>query len=180
MNLKTIAHQVSTQCPLADDVKYFVCNRIWKKINLKVCRNFGDTCQRLQVNKFIALLSLRRNQKWRCSSNLRWFSFVFSSTAITLFKKILQMTYQLFTCSIVNPVSWANCFFWSSEGYGCYKYEKKKKQIFFSKLKLVLCNNLHRIDMSHGSLIRNANICIEHVLCIVIVKKCWIKKTFMG
>lgn len=29
---------------------------IWKKINLKVCRNFGDTCQRLQVNKFIALL----------------------------------------------------------------------------------------------------------------------------
>lgn len=24
--------------------------------DLKVCRNFGDTCQRLQVNKFIALL----------------------------------------------------------------------------------------------------------------------------
>lgn len=30
-----------------------------------------------------------------------------------------RWTYQLFTCSIVNPVSWANCFFWSSDGYGC-------------------------------------------------------------
>lgn len=36
---------------------------IWKKINLKVCRNFGDTCQRLQVHKFIALHSFVLNRK---------------------------------------------------------------------------------------------------------------------
>lgn len=26
------------------------------------------------------------------------------------------ITYQLFTCNIVKPVSCANCFFWSSDG----------------------------------------------------------------
>lgn len=26
---------------------------------------------------------------------------------------------QLFTCRMVSPVSWASCFFCSSEGYGC-------------------------------------------------------------
>lgn len=33
--------------------------------------------------------------------------------------RVKKSTHQLFTCSIVNPVSCANCFFWSSDGYGC-------------------------------------------------------------
>lgn len=35
-------------------------------------------------------------------------------------------TYQLLTWRIVRPVSWANCFFWSSEGYGCCKETKNQ------------------------------------------------------
>ena len=31
----------------------------------------------------------------------------------------LGVTHQLFTWRIVSPVFWANCFFCSSEGYGC-------------------------------------------------------------
>lgn len=29
-------------------------------------------------------------------------------------------THQLLTCKMVRPVSWASCFFCSSDGYGCY------------------------------------------------------------
>lgn len=35
------------------------------------------------------------------------------------------LPYQLFTCSIVSPVSCANCFFWSSDGYGCWNKQTK-------------------------------------------------------
>lgn len=36
---------------------------------------------------------------------------------------IIIKPYQLLTWRIVNPVSCASCFFWSSEGYGCWKEE---------------------------------------------------------
>ena len=35
------------------------------------------------------------------------------------------LTHQLFTCKMVRPVSWASCFFCSSDGYGCCGRERK-------------------------------------------------------
>lgn len=37
------------------------------------------------------------------------------------------LTHQLFTCKMVRPVSWASCFFCSSEGYGCCGRGKQRK-----------------------------------------------------
>lgn len=37
-----------------------------------------------------------------------------------------DLTHQLFTCKMVRPVSWASCFFCSSEGYGCYKRKTER------------------------------------------------------
>lgn len=34
-------------------------------------------------------------------------------------------THQLFTCRMVSPVSWASCFFCSSEGYGCCSHQQE-------------------------------------------------------
>lgn len=36
-----------------------------------------------------------------------------------------HVTHQLLTCRIVSPVSWASCFFCSSEGYGCYGHQQE-------------------------------------------------------
>lgn len=33
--------------------------------------------------------------------------------------------HQLLTCRMVSPVSWASCFFCSSEGYGCCGHQKE-------------------------------------------------------
>ena len=41
--------------------------------------------------------------------------------------EIDSSTHQLLTWRMVRPVSWASCFFWSSDGYGCYKKKKKIK-----------------------------------------------------
>jgi len=38
-------------------------------------------------------------------------------------------THQLLTCRIVRPVSCANCFFWSSEGYGCCKDKREGERL---------------------------------------------------
>ena len=45
-------------------------------------------------------------------------------------------SYQLLTCSIVSPVSWASCFFWSSDGYGCCKRKKRERHFFRLRLNL--------------------------------------------
>lgn len=38
-------------------------------------------------------------------------------------------TYQLLTCNIVRPVFWANSFFWSSDGYGCYNEKNNERNL---------------------------------------------------
>lgn len=50
---------------------------------------------------------------------ISWIFIFFKTKEIA--EQNFACTYQLFTCNIVNPVSCANCFFWSSEGYGCCK-----------------------------------------------------------
>lgn len=45
-------------------------------------------------------------------------------------------TYQLFTCKIVRPVSWASCFFWSSDGYGCCYLRGKICKVVIIGLKI--------------------------------------------
>uniref|UniRef100_A0A6B0UVL3 Putative secreted protein n=1 Tax=Ixodes ricinus TaxID=34613 RepID=A0A6B0UVL3_IXORI len=36
---------------------------------------------------------------------------------------------QLLTWRMVSPVSWASCFFWSSEGYGCVRCWKSQARM---------------------------------------------------
>lgn len=37
------------------------------------------------------------------------------------------LTHQLFTCKMVRPVSWASCFFCSSDGYGCCRSKQRER-----------------------------------------------------
>lgn len=39
----------------------------------------------------------------------------------------LALMNQLLTWSMVRPVSWASCFFWSSEGYGCWVLQRSSQ-----------------------------------------------------
>lgn len=49
-----------------------------------------------------------------------------SQQSITSVRTVAKnCTHQLLTCRIVRPVSWASCFFCSSDGYGCWKIKRK-------------------------------------------------------
>lgn len=63
-------------------------------------------------------------KKWNRSCIRKMLPALFDWSIIGCTILRLALINQLLTCSIVNPVSCANCFFWSSEGYGCCNKEK--------------------------------------------------------
>lgn len=62
-----------------------------------------------------------------------------------------SFTHQLLTWRMVRPVSWASCFFWSSDGYGCYKNGAKKKR----KIKIIqlITQSFIRLNVSFRKLL---------------------------
>lgn len=52
---------------------------------------------------------------------------------------VFRVSYQLFTWRMVRPVSCANCFFCSSEGYGCCEWQKDFR---IRKMKWNQCQDL--------------------------------------
>lgn len=109
------------------------------------CISIYGTCWKLHFIAFFLLVNERKDprEKWRqwpngvrcvtklClvfipSLSLIFFvvkihrilkdRFHFCKDSHHCYYKVLKITYQLFTCNIVKPVSCANCFFWSSEG----------------------------------------------------------------